>query len=404
MLRGSLRSFLFTLLVASLLTSCGTDPIVVTVDVRTDFVPGVDFVQVVTEFTRTQEERSGEVRETTIVVTGTEDFLGGVRAAEIHEVMPGEVAVRVRLVDAGGRNVGDREVILTVERSYAATVLITSNCLGVACPAPAGSPALTECLDAECIDPRCSAQAPELCPPPCERNADCAPTPGCRDRRCLEGVCFCAEGTMPLEDAGPVDTGPPDTGVADTGVVVDSGPVCECTPSETENRTTPCGNCNSGTRNGVRTCGSDCTWGAWNDGACMGASGCAPGATESRTVGCGNCGTGSRPQTRTCDASCAWGAWGGGTCTGATGCAPGSLSPCPNGDSCGSRVCRSDCTWGGCQPTPGSSQCLRIGPGHTTEGTNFRCCGTYRWQFCLPSCVWSSDCAACSPTNCPSCG
>ncbi len=384
-----------------LLASCGTEPIVVTVDVRTDFVPGVDFVQVVTEFSRAEADLGTEVRETAMMVSGTEDFLDGVRAAEVHDVLPGDVAVRVRLVDGGGRNIGDREVILTIDRSYAATVLITSNCVGVTCPAPAGSAALTECLDAECIDPRCSAQSLELCPPPCEANADCAPTASCRDRRCIQGVCFCAEGTMTVEDAGPVDTGVIDAG--DTGPV-DTGPVCECTPMQTDNRVMQCGNCDSGTRNGVRTCGADCMWGAWTDGACTGATGCMPGATETRMVSCGNCGTGTKQQTRTCSASCGWGSWGGGTCTGATGCNPGSTRPCPNGDSCGSLVCRSDCTWSACQPTPGSSQCLRIGPGHTMEGTNFRCCGTYMWQYCLPGCVWSTDCSPCSSSNCPSCG
>lgn len=71
---------------------------------------------------------------------------------------------------------------------------------------------------------------------------------------------------------------------------------------------------------------------------------------------------------------------------------------CDNGDSCGHRVCQSDCGWGDCEPT---DECLRIRPGTSgPEGNNFRCCGSGEWQFCLSSCYWSTACEACSGCGC----
>jgi hypothetical protein len=203
--------------------------------------------------------------------------------------------------------------------------------------------------------------APELCPEPCVRDADCTPQPGCTTRHCIIGTCFCADDLMTPDasvmDSGPPDTGPPDTGPPDTGPP-DTGPPCGCTPGATESRMTACGRCNTGTQTDVRTCSADCQWGGFVNGSC----------------------------------------------TGVSGCVPGSETGCANGDSCGRRICGSDCNYGGCTPIAGG-QCLRIAPGGTTEGTNFRCCGTYRWQYCLAGCVWSTDCVSCNAvTSCPGCG
>jgi hypothetical protein len=218
-------------------------------------------------------------------------------------------------------------------------VLLTSNCAGVECPIPSGSAALTECLDAECIDPACSELMPELCPDACAVDSDCSVDVGCTTRQCIEGTCFCADEPS-LPDGG-VDTG-----------------ACECMP----------------------------------------------GATEDRTMPCGNCDTGTQTDTRTCDADCVWGDFVEGTCAGATGCTPGSTRPCANGDPCGERVCRANCTLTNCQRQPGA-ECLRIAPGGTTIGTNYRCCGTYMWQYCITGCVWSGACTSCDPTvGCPDCG
>jgi hypothetical protein len=165
-------------------------------------------------------------------------------------------------------------------------------------------------------------------------------------------------GRPPAPDGGTVrDAGPRDGGAPRIDAGRDSGPPCECTP----------------------------------------------GATFAESEGCA-CG-GTRTRTRTCGADCAWGAWGSfGACTGATGtCTPGMTRPCANGDTCGVETCSASCTWGACAPaTPGG--CLRIRPGTSgPAGNNYRCCTSppppgdangMGWQFCLPSCSWSSACEA----------
>src|SRR5690606_29682225 len=146
---------------------------------------------------------------------------------------------------------------------------------------------------------------------------------------------------------------------------------------------------------------SACAWGEWGSfGTCVGGSSgeCTAGQTQSRTTACGNCGT--QMQTRTCGSGCTWGGWTNvGSCTGQGVCAPGSTTSCDPADSCGERVCTSSCTWSACQPrVPGG--CLRRRSPTQPDGSNYRCCtlssSDQGWQFCLPSCQWST---ACDPTD-----
>lgn len=89
------------------------------------------------------------------------------------------------------------------------------------------------------------------------------------------------------------------------------------------------------------------------------------------------------------------------SCAASGVCTPGQTRECDNFDECGWRVCSDACEWGPCEPRDGA-ECLRIGPGHTDQGSNYRCCGTFQWQFCLPNCKWSDECKSCK--NCPDCG
>jgi len=176
----------------------------------------------------------------------------------------------------------------------------------------------------------------------------------------------------------------------------------ECTAGETDSETGSCGECGEGTRSRTRTCQSSCTWGAWGGwGSCTTSAQCSPGETQTETEACGACGSGTRSRSRSCDSgTCRWGSWSGfGACSGATGCTPGTTRACANGDSCGEEVCQSDCTWGSCQPKS-TSECLYISPTSGVAGGNWRCCGSSSWQFCLSSCNWSTDCAACSGCGC----
>jgi hypothetical protein len=326
------------------LAACSSSPIALTVDLRTDYVPGRDFTSVVTELGPQSLDPSFEVREASIAADASRDFVRGERVAEFDGVTSGPLHARVRLVDRGGATVAERTVALELDRSFAVTVLITVSCEDVACPAPAGAPMYTQCADGRCVDPRCSPSTPEHCPPPvCAVDSDCPARAGCMEHLCIDGSCLC----IPPE--GPRDGG------FDGGL--DAGPPCECTPDE----------------------------------------------TESETRACGACDTGTEERTRTCEASCAWSGWSAwGACTGASGCTPGSTRACPNGEPCGHQTCSSSCTWSSCQLNSGA-ECFRIAPGSTIEGSNFRCCGTYLWQYCLSGCVWSGACNPCMPTSCPMC-
>lgn len=166
-----------------------------------------------------------------------------------------------------------------------------------------------------------------------------------------------------------------------------------CAPGETDSQTQSCGVCPGGSQTRTRGCdAATCSWGDWSPyGACEGESGsCSPGDTDSQTRSC-SCG-GDESRTRTCNDSCDWGGW-----SGWSGCSGGECTPgdtrAGSCDGCSEQVCNDSCRWSGCQ--------LRTGNACDWErGTNWRCCATNGWQFCLSSCQWSTDCAPCTGCGC----
>lgn len=171
-----------------------------------------------------------------------------------------------------------------------------------------------------------------------------------------------------------------------------SAPPDRCEPGATDTAVEACG-C-GGSRTRSRACVAGCTWAPWGDWSECSASSpvCSPGAVERQSEGCGNCGT--RERTRTCAADgCGWGDWTDwGGCNGSGPCSPGARdqSDC---DGCSERVCNSSCQWGACQLDAGAACEWR-------SGRHWRCCGGSRWQYCLSTCQWSSDCATCSGCGC----
>jgi hypothetical protein len=109
---------------------------------------------------------------------------------------------------------------------------------------------------------------------------------------------------------------------------------------------------------------------------------CTPaGSTETRA--CGRCGS----QSRECLESLTWGGWG--TCDGEGDCMPGDVSS-GGCDQCSQQVCAEDCRWGACTLISGNECEYR-------DGTNYRCCGVDRVQYCAFGCFWwpCSDCTTC---------
>lgn len=289
------------------LAGCSGTPVGVTVDLISDWVPGLDFVAVETEISSEAFDvgSAAEVRQASLTVTGTERFLRGARVAELDDVGTGRRFVRVRLLDATGRAIATRILDLTLERSFAVTLLVTRSCRDVECPAPAGAPELSECQAGTCVDPRCSPSSPEFCPgPACETDVDCITLiEWCDGARICgsSGHCLCAD-APDVPDAGP-DTG----GCTSSEVTCSDGLDDDC--------------------DGLTDCADpDCTGSACDDGfyctnndtcgadlACSDTEPTCPTFCNESTMGCDEC---------TSDTDCgsattgAWGSCGGfaGTC------------------------------------------------------------------------------------------
>jgi len=396
--------------------ACASDPIELTVDLRTDWQPLSEFVAVQIDLFREPGD-AGPLGSNVVTYTlrGTEDFVRGQRVAEYLDVPEGHSFVRVSLLNRAGGVLAERIVDLELSQSYALTVVMTRNCRDVVCPGSGDAPSLRACLDSRCVDPRCRPDTPEYCPPTCEADADCM-IDGCAEARCTDGTCLCERLSACYEAGRECDadanqneeqacgscalglqsrsrTCNPETCTwsawSDFSECLGGG---ACDAGTVEPETQACGNCSIGSQSRTRTCDSACAWGAWTDwSACAGGGACVAGAVENPSQACGNCSTGTQNRRRTCDSACNWGAWSSWTsCVGGGACAPGATrGGC---DSCGEQRCTSSCTWGStCYPT---NQCLY------NAGRTFRCCGAGLSEFCLSSCRWSGVCNG----TCTSCG
>jgi len=247
---------------------CGSD-IELTVDVRTDFRPADEFVTVQTELS---DSRFGDVPTGSDAVntaaSALDDYLRGQRVAEYGVIEPGRHFVRVTLSDRHGAPIARQGVDLEVHEDFALTVVLTRNCGEVSCPQAGDPTGYLSCVDATCVDPRCTPSTPEYCDrPTCDVNSDCTGSGSCSAFRCIDRTCFCT--------AIPADSGPPDAGP------VDGGPPCAA--SETS--------CVDGVDedcDGATDCAdSDCADVACDDGdACTSADRCLAGACVGTARSC----------------------------------------------------------------------------------------------------------------------
>ena len=209
---------------ALVLLSCSDPGYTLTVDLRTDLVPGLEFTGVRTRVGgSTRDRHAGRL----------ENFAEGVRIAEIEGLESGTQTVEVELLDLDGFVAVSRTVRVELFASRGITVVVTRSCAAITCP-PTESPDLTTCVAGECVDPRCQGGG-AFCPDPeCTADRDCPVPASCARASCDEGTCLaigndavCGEGsycdpeagcrTLPNADAGVVDSGAMDTGPVDAG-------------------------------------------------------------------------------------------------------------------------------------------------------------------------------------------
>jgi hypothetical protein len=342
------------------------------VDLRTDLVPGVEFIAARTEILPPGQLGPGAVGDPSVSTPATtiDRYALGVRIAELSGLPLGTRGVRVRLVDASGATVVERVTLVPIEARSIVTIVITRDCRGVSCPRPADPAGATTCLGGRCVSPECRDTGdPFSCGAyECTSSAECIGD-ACADWECTaEGYCFseahrdrcppgfwcnpdlgCLPTGMPPGDAGPLDAGP--VIGSDAGAIIgtdagrdagrDAGPIG-----------TDAGPCLPGCSDG-----NPCT----ADGGCLGR--CV--FTPTPGAGCDDGDPCTDPD----------------ACDGSGGCGGPPRSCGSDGDPC----TRDDCDrgYGGCfPPEPDMTVC--------GAGPRYRCCGG--------SCVDTRN-----PPNCGAC-
>lgn len=217
-----------TIAIAVLLIACGGGGARLSVDLRTDYLPGI-------EFDRVEVDIGGESNEA--VADRSQDYLRGVRVADLR-VAKGLQEGTVRLFTPRGVLLAERRVSVSVTSRFGITITVDRNCEDVLCPNGTDLRAVS-CLGGRCVDPTCITGEEETCPDPQCADDDECPADGCGMGRCEAGTCLleggdCGPGqycagvacrVLPTDDldAGGVDGGV-DAGDMGMDAGADSGP------------------------------------------------------------------------------------------------------------------------------------------------------------------------------------
>ena len=181
---GVARSLVAACLVATGAIALGCSPTTapLTVDVKTDVVPGIEFTGVRTEILDTT---GGARAHAEIPAYRDEDWIHGRRAAELEGLERGTYVVRVALVRVDGTEVVSRRASVHVGGRTSVTMVITRDCPGVACATG------QTCSGGRCVDELCTVEHPETCPAAeCLVDGDCIAAASCAIGYCTTGACF----------------------------------------------------------------------------------------------------------------------------------------------------------------------------------------------------------------------
>ncbi len=204
---------------------CGPEGKEVSVDLKTDLLPGPEFDRALLYL---NEEVVAEVSFSVGEFGATDAVRHGIRIADLEDVSIESHSLRVELQEEG-RAVAARELRVEVSEDLALIVVITRDCREAMCPGD-GSPQSISCLGGRCVPPECVTGYEESCPPPeCFDDSECAGGAACAVPDCDSAVCFlipdhsrCDVGEYCDPDEGCVPSGAlGDGGIVDAGV--DSG-------------------------------------------------------------------------------------------------------------------------------------------------------------------------------------
>ena len=159
---------------------CGSSGTELRVDLRSDWVGGVEVAEVVARVVGLDGEVS------TRFAPG-DDLAAGVRIGLFEDVPSGTQRVEVEMRGPAGEVVAERSAVVSVRGSTGVTLLVTRNCEGVTCDDPAAN----QCLDGRCVPPTCTVENTAECgPPSCTRSVDCVATATCVEPQCIGGACL----------------------------------------------------------------------------------------------------------------------------------------------------------------------------------------------------------------------
>ncbi len=206
------------------------------VQLRTDFVAGVDFASVETLLADEPITSSTEARRVEATASAAADYVVGERVAELGDVARGAHFLRVSLLAADRSLVIERTIAIQVTGDMALTVVLSRRCSGVVCPTPDNPASYTSCLGGRCVNPTCVDGMESVCGvPECATATDCPRATSCVAPVCADTVCLarpddtlCASGEVCAAD-GTCVRAPLDGGVRtrDGGSITDGGPIVD---------------------------------------------------------------------------------------------------------------------------------------------------------------------------------
>ena len=164
------------LLLALLLAGCAPTTVDLVVDLRTDFVPRVEWTNARVVFDGTDAGAHDAVEA---------DYVRGQRLAEILGVEAGRHELGVTLFDAAGAVLIEQRLVVTLGDDTALTVVLGRECADVVCGEN------ERCLRADCVPAECSELRPDLCgESECALDTECTGPVSCAAGTCAAGECL----------------------------------------------------------------------------------------------------------------------------------------------------------------------------------------------------------------------